>query len=229
MYSFIMQFTPGRIKYPVAEGCLSANWMQCGLSGFDVSNAHVLEVGPKHGIHTQLIDAHEPKSITVVELEDKRGVNNSWLPRIKSDIEVFYTDLLRFSTEKRFDLILFTGVLYHNIEQIRLLKKLYSLASPGCRLVFESATTRNPVLQDLNVIEVHWPNAYRNTPTIRFLPSKQACMSMLEMSGWRILDTSDLYPEYTNPDRVNIVCEAVADFTLRTYQNGEVDHSYIDD
>lgn len=224
-----MEFKSNRIAVPRTEGAPAAVLMQRCLDGFEVSGVDVLEVGPKHGLHTRLVDAHGPKSITLVELEEKRGMTSAWLKDIKSPTEVFYQDLLRFNTGKRFGLILLAGIIYHNTEQLRLLKKVWALGAPGCKLVFESATTRTPALQALNVIEVHWPRSYRDTGTVKFLPSKQACVSMLEMAGWRVLDTSDRHQDEANPDRITVVCERIDDFKLVSYADGSIDHSLIED
>ena len=43
----------------------------------------------------------------------------------------------------KFDLIWFTGVLYHNPEQLRFIKKLYNLLNDKGYLVLESSTVRS--------------------------------------------------------------------------------------
>ena len=55
----------------------------------------------------------------------------------------------------KFDLIYFTGVLYHNPEQLRFIQKLYDKLNYGGVLVLESATTRKRKLINENVVEIH--------------------------------------------------------------------------
>ena len=54
----------------------------------------------------------------------------------------------------KFDLVYFTGVLYHNPEQLRFIQKLYDKLNYGGVLVFESATTRKRKFINENVVEI---------------------------------------------------------------------------
>ena len=85
------------------------------------------------------------------------------------------------------------GVIYHNAEQLRLLKKLYDLCNVNGRVVIESATTRNRRIVKLNVVEIHWPKTYRDAPRITHLPSRMALKSWLEMAGFREGRIWDVY------------------------------------
>lgn len=208
------------------EGGPVCPFMHRALDGADASELDVLEVGPKHGLHTKLLSGLKAKSITCVELNEKRGEIDKWWEHITVPKEIVYSDILKFTTERRFGLILFSGVLYHNQEQLRILRKLHTLAAPGCRLILETATTRTKALQTLNVIEVYWPEGYRRTKTVRFLPSKLACRSLLEMSGWKIDTTSDDMKELRNINRITIACTKIDGFKLFTYN--EIDNSLIE-
>ena len=75
-------------------------------------------------------------------------------------------------------------------------------------MIFESYTTRNQELSDKNVIEVHYPpySPADRAQTVLFHPSKLACKSMLEITGWEVIETSDNYEDIANPDRINILC-----------------------
>ena len=101
---------------------------------------------------------------------------------------------------ENFDLIYFTGVLYHNPEQLKFIKKLYDKLNPQGVLVLESATTRNPVLKKKNVVEIWFPETYRNTTTITHLPSKKAIISWLKMVGFKNIFISNAY----NPEDYNV-------------------------
>ena len=54
-----------------------------------------------------------------------------------------YSDVVRALPAH--DLVWCAGVLYHNPEQLRMVRLLYDLLEPGDVLVLESATTRNPI------------------------------------------------------------------------------------
>jgi hypothetical protein len=184
---------------------------------FDLSNKKYLEIGPKHGHHTRLIDMHQPQSITCIEAPNKfrsdeiyKSQNGSWVSKIKTEkFDFHYQDFITFSSIETYDLIFYSGIIYHNIDQIGHLKKLHSIASEGAFLLFESSTTREESLMDLNVIQVHHPpysSLYRDMETIRFHPTKKACKSMLEICGWEIVDDTDNYENLSNRERIAILC-----------------------
>lgn len=185
-------------------------------TGLDCSDCRFFEVGPKHGLHTLLIDTHQPKSITCVEgpnklRSDERYFreNRTWIPHIKTEkFEVHYQDFDHFVSEERYDLIFYAGVIYHNTNQMGQLNRLYDIAAPGAYMMFESSTTRTAEFMDKNIIEVHYPpySPADRAQTVVFHPSKLACKSMLDVAGWDIIETSDDYEDISNPDRINILC-----------------------
>ena len=203
------------------EGGISWMFAQRALSkvNIDCSDCHVLEVGPKHGLHTLGIDLHQPKSITCVEGPNKvrslaRRVHEvrdtQWTLLKTEDLELHYQDFDKFISHKKFGLLFYCGVMYHNINQMHQLQKLYELASEDAYMVFESSTSSNVDLLDKNVIEVHYPpySSYRNeVRTIVFHPTKLACKSMLEIAGWDIIETSDEYDDLSHEHRINILCK----------------------
>mgnify|MGYP003656741319 CR=1 FL=1 len=182
----------------------------------DCSECNFFEVGPKHGLHTVLIDAHQPKSITCVEAPNKLRSNErylrenrTWIPHIKTEnFYVHYQDFDKFVSEDKYDLLFYAGVMYHNINQIGQLKRLHALASEDAYMVFESSTTRNEKFIDENVIELHYPpySPANRAQTCVLHPSKLACKSMLDMTGWEVIETSDDYDDIANIERINILC-----------------------
>ena len=182
----------------------------------DCSDCNFFEVGPKHGLHTLLIDTHQPKSITCVEGPNKLRSNERylrenrmWIPHVKTEkFEVHYQDFDRFVSEEKYDLIFYAGVIYHNINQMGQLKRLHDIAEDGAYMVFESSTTRSEDLMDKNVVEVHYPpySPADRAQTCVFHPSKLACKSMLDIAGWEVIETSDEYEDIANPNRINILC-----------------------
>ena len=109
----------------------------------------------------------------------------------------------------KFDLIYFTGVLYHNPEQLRFIQKLYDKLNYGGVLVLESATTRKRKLINENVVEIHYPKTYRDTTTVSHLPSKKAIISWLRMAGFKEIHNSKCYEkENYNIKDIRFACIA---------------------
>jgi len=93
-------------------------------------------------------------------------------------------------------------VLYHNVEQLWLLKRLYDLCKVEGIVVIESATTRNKKLEKLNVVEIHWPDCYRGVQTITHLPSRLCIRSWLEMVGFSDVVIHHVYSRNLSRGRV---------------------------
>jgi len=94
----------------------------------------------------------------------------------------------------KFDLVWCTGVLYHNAEQLRFLRKLYNLLSRGGYLVLESATLRDSRhLRSGNFVQIHYPDTYSNTGTITHLPTRSAIKTWLNMVGFKDIYDSHCY------------------------------------
>jgi SAM-dependent methyltransferase len=131
-----------------------------------------------------------------------------WLEEIEARCPTRYVvgNLMYLSPDElaelgTFDLIWCLGVVYHNVEQLRLLRRLFRLARPQGLLVIESATTRNRRLVNKNVVEVHWPDLYRGQRTITHLPSRLAIKSWLEMVGFAEVTIEQVYSRHTGWQR----------------------------
>ena len=161
----------------------------------------VLEIGPKHGEDTRLLSGLAPSRLVLIDLPDKRNLVDTWLPEIPVPTTLVEGNLLYLPEAEthalgQFDLIWCLGVLYHNAEQLRLLRTLFRLCRPGGKVVVESATTRNRKLHRMNVVEIHWPSFYRDIPTVTHLPSRLAIRSWMEMVGFSIVEIHDLYSRH---------------------------------
>ncbi len=157
----------------------------------------VLEIGPKHGLDTRLLATLEPRELVTVDLAEKADEIASWLPEVPVarhvEANVLYLDERERAELGRFDLVWCLGVLYHNAEQLRLLRRLYELTAESGLVVVESSTTRSRILAGRNAVELHWPETYRNVPTITHLPSRRAIASWLEMVGFTDVRIRDVY------------------------------------
>ena len=158
----------------------------------------VLEIGPRDGEDTFRLETLNPKEIIIFDLPDKTENNLPWLNNLKVkhtfiEENFMYIDTTEFHKIGTFDLIYFTGVLYHNPEQLRFLQKLYEKLNNNGVLVLESATTRKFFLKKRNVVEILYPNTYRETTTITHLPSSSAIYSWLKMVGFNDIFISKCY------------------------------------
>jgi SAM-dependent methyltransferase len=153
----------------------------------------VLEIGPKDGEDTQRLLTLDPERLMLLDLPRLEASNRVWLDRIRtSRIEYVSANLMYSEAMCRlepFDVVWCTGVLYHNPEQLRMVRRLADLAKPGGVLVLESATTRRPRLRAANCVEVLYPPSeaakrkYHVSMNITHLPSAKAIESWLAMVG----------------------------------------------
>lgn len=167
-----------------------------------------LEIGPKHGGDSRLLADLKPGRFILLDLPEKDPMVREWLPEVSTRCPTTFIEgnLLYLSEAQHHeigqaDLIWCLGVLYHNVEQVRLIKRLYDLCAVHGRVVIESATTRNPSLEGLNVVEIHWPKTYRDVQTITHLPSRLAIKSWMEMVGFVDVQVRDVYSRSTGWQR----------------------------
>ncbi|HUU08457.1 MAG TPA: DUF1698 domain-containing protein [Dehalococcoidales bacterium] len=200
IYNFYLKLAdPRRIPEGAGERVVFIQLKRQGLLD-RFAGKRILEVGPKHGKDSLLLASLKPSELVLIDLPEKTPSIKQWLPSIANLCRLSYIEgnLLYLNPEQyeqlgAFDLIWCLGVIYHNVEQLRLLRKLYNLCNVNGLVVIESATTRNRKLKNLNVVEIHWPDTYRNVPTITHLPSRLAIKSWLEMIGFSEVKIWDIY------------------------------------
>jgi SAM-dependent methyltransferase len=168
----------------------------------------ILEIGPKHGEDSRLLAGLEPAELVLLDLPEKDALVQQWLPGLEALCPTRYVtgNLMYLSPDElgslgTFDLVWCLGVVYHNVEQLRLLRRLFHLTRTNGLVVVESATTRNRELEDKNVVEIHWPDLYRGQRTITHLPSRLALKSWLEMVGFADVQIEQVYSRYTGWQR----------------------------
>ncbi|MBF0604890.1 MAG: class I SAM-dependent methyltransferase [Nitrospirae bacterium] len=190
----------------------------------------VLEIGPKDGKDSHRLASLTPETLIMMDIPAQYTQNitsSSRTPResIPSWFQTiplpgkFYQEgnILYLSPEAltalgHFDLIWCTGVLYHNPEPLRFIKRLFHLLKPGGLLILETSLTRHPVLKHHNCVEILWPKSqlclrvgeddHRLIPStvapdgqqslsiqsnVSHLPSRQAVLSWLEMCGFEAI------------------------------------------
>jgi SAM-dependent methyltransferase len=154
----------------------------------------VLEIGPKDGLDTRRLLTLEPARLTLVDLPRLEASNRTWLATLDSPAIEYLSANVMYSAAVAelppYDVVWCTGVLYHNPEQLRMVRRLWDLLHAGGVLVLESATTRNRRLRDASAVEVIYPPSaelkrkYRISANINHLPSARAIAAWMEMIGF---------------------------------------------
>ncbi len=160
----------------------------------------ILEIGPKDGLGTKRLLNFNPEELCLIDLANKEEGNKVWLKKLHSKNLKYITGNImydKFFEEESFDLIWCTGVLYHNPEQLRMVRLLYDLLKPKGVLVIESATIKEGgCLRKRNVIQINYPpsDAYKKkyhiSHNITHLPSWSAVWSWLSMVGFEDIQKS---------------------------------------
>ena len=164
------------------------------LYGSDIfSNKKILEIGPKDGEDTLRLQTLKPASITLIDLpllkNENHHLNKYYKEFLKPNLDklnvksnlIFanfnYLKKEEYAELGKFDLIWFTGVLYHNPEQLKMLRKLYNLLNEEGVLVMETSTTRNTKLMNQTAIEIVVGGQYH-------FPTRKAVHLLLKMIGF---------------------------------------------
>lgn len=149
----------------------------------EFAGTRVLEVGPKAGYHTRwLASALHPSELVLVDLAT--AVDHGYAAECGATL--YFENILeprQVAKHAPFDLIVFLGVLYHNVDHFRLLSTLWELARPGALLALESTVTplENRISATEAILEIRW-----DTKRVGnfLLPSTSAIATMLAMTGW---------------------------------------------
>jgi 2-polyprenyl-3-methyl-5-hydroxy-6-metoxy-1,4-benzoquinol methylase len=165
-------------------------------------NTRILEIGPKDGLDSKRLASCSPNELVMIDLPEKHEGNIEWIRELTClnryiEENLLYMSIQDYEALGKFRLVWCIGVLYHNAEQMRMLRKLYRLLDVGGYLVLESATLRlAKSLQQGSYVEIHYPETYRNTRTITHLPTTGAIKSWLRMVGFQEIHDSSCYRRY---------------------------------
>ncbi|MFC1543368.1 class I SAM-dependent methyltransferase [Candidatus Neomarinimicrobiota bacterium] len=203
----IKTYDPFLISEILGERFVFIRLKQLGLLE-NCQNKRILEIGPKHGKDSLLLAGLDPMELVLLDLPEKDAMIQKWLPTVSSKVKTTYLqgNLLYLKPETyrqlgKFDLIWCTGVLYHNAEQLRLIKRLFDLCNLDGSVVLESEITNRKKLQKLNAVEIHWPDPFKDVPTITHLPSPIAMKSWMEMAGFQNVDIRKVLSRYLGRTR----------------------------
>ncbi len=215
------------------------------LMGECDSGRRFLEIGPKDGQDTERLLTLKPARLDLVDLKDKEKSNQRWLKKLgQSRTQIVYhtANVMydRLFEESSFDVIWCTGVLYHNPEQLRMIKRLFDLLKPRGWFVIESATTREPLLRNQNCVQILHPPSqdnkkkYHVSNNVTHLPSSLAIRSWLEMVDFENIQKSSCHYRQSRvlaktrvaylcqrPDQVNTHRGQYYQHTERVYEIGK--------
>ena len=195
-------------------------------------NKKILEIGPKDGEDTLRLQSLEPKSITLIDLpvlkDENHHLNKYYNEFLKPNLEkldienklIFanfqYMSRNEYDALGKFDLIWFTGVLYHNPEQLKMLRKLYNLLNDDGVIVLETATTRNKKLVNETAIEIEVGGQYH-------FPTKKAINLMMNMVGFNEIYQSKCFDKENynkNNIRIAVLSKKNKTESDRVYRDG---------
>jgi 2-polyprenyl-3-methyl-5-hydroxy-6-metoxy-1,4-benzoquinol methylase len=183
----------------------------------DLAGKRIVEIGPKHGLDSRLLARLGPQELVLIDLPEKTALVREWLGDVEAVCPARFEEanLLYLSDSARqalgtFDLVWCLGVVYHNVEQFRLIRRLYELCNDGGRVVIESSTSRTRALRNRNVVELHWPRPFNDVPTITHLPSRLAVKTWLEMVGFTDVEVCDVYSRTVSKRRAVLTARKTA-------------------
>tara|TARA_A100001011_G_scaffold16820_1_gene17526 strand:- start:12056 stop:12796 length:741 start_codon:yes stop_codon:yes gene_type:complete len=174
----------------------------------------ILEIGPRDGLDTFRLQTLKPEEIVIMDLKNRTKENKEWLKELTTEYQYIEANFMYLTEQEykdigKFDLIWFTGVIYHNPEQLRFLFKLYNQLNINGVLILESSTIRQRLLRNKNVVQIFYPETFRKTETISHLPSRLAIKSWLGMVGFdKIIDSKCFEKDNSNLKNIRYACIA---------------------
>lgn len=161
---------------------------------------HILEIGPKDGEDTRRLLSLKPQKLVLLDLPDKKETLAKKLVDLQGSFELrignFMYEELRLGP---FDLVWCTGVLYHNPEQLRMIRRLFDTLKPGGVLVLETATARRLFSRFGCGVEIwHGESARQHrrhhvSRNVTHLPSRKAVWAWLSLVGFQNVKASSCF------------------------------------
>jgi SAM-dependent methyltransferase len=152
------------------------------VAGREWSGRRMLEVGPKYGVHSLLIDEHlRPAELVFSDFAADRHLHERWESQLRAPHRWVYGDL-RLARElleqERFDVVFFLGVLYHSAFHLPLLGMLNRVTKLGGEMLLETTVDPRPD----SSIRLRWQ---RGTGKAKAVPTLDALRIELAWTGWR--------------------------------------------
>lgn len=178
------------------------HWLWEELKAYrqDRKFTRILEIGPKDGEDTRRLLALQPEKLVLLDLPDKKEALTKKLADLAGLFELhignFMYEDLRLGL---FDLVWCTGVLYHNPEQLRMIRRLFDILQPGGVLVLETATARRPFSRFGCGVEIWYEESarlhrrYHVSRNVTHLPSRKGVQAWLSLVGFMDVQASSCF------------------------------------
>lgn len=154
----------------------------------DLSGIRVLDVGSNAGYDPFMFSLRGAEYILACEpfefIEQARFLESVYETGI--DLQQIGWQQLDPEHHGRFGLVHCHGVLYHELDPVELLDRLYEMTTPGGTLLFGSMMLAEPTLAELVRFV---PRAYYGDRTWWWVPGPLAMRSMLESAGFDVAAT----------------------------------------
>jgi tRNA (mo5U34)-methyltransferase len=152
----------------------------------DLRGVRVLDVGSNAGYDPFMFSLRRPDYVLACEpfafIEQARFLESIY--RTGVDLQEIGWQQLDPERHGRFELVHCHGVLYHELDPLQLLVRLYEMTAPGGTLLFGSMMLADPSLADLIRFV---PHAYYGDKTWWWVPGPLAVTAMLESAGFEVL------------------------------------------
>ena len=172
----------------------------------------VLEIGPKWGINSKWIDNNlRPSEFVLLDLPmTKNGLKlhgeefhqSTWANELKSNHRFIYHNILtcnELTSIEPFDIVFCAGVLYHVIEQVKLLNILRRITKDDGVLILQSSIFKSSAEP---IVYYPWfPGSLAGSA----FPTIFALFKMLSMTGWTNVKHYTNYKPESNT--VLLTCE----------------------
>lgn len=151
------------------------------LDCLKLKGKRVLEIGPKDGLHSRWIVKNlEPSTFHMIELPMRKGEFDPLAGLTASNAQIWYCDIFHANDLSKlppFDLIFCIGVLYHTVEQLKLLSYLNRLLAADGTMLFQTTALKVPG----SFVDLRWQPG---RPGNFMIPTVEAVFRMMAMTGW---------------------------------------------
>ena len=171
---------------------------------FDLcANKTVLEIAPFTGTHTQIIESHGAKNITLVEFNDYAI---SVLNRTQNKHTIINDDIFNYlQTKREFDVVVCCGLLYHLHSPLYLLELIANMVDPEY-LYIETYTA--PDLRFNEELDNKYgmrqiEKGYKSVG-LSLLLTEEVLLRSIKNLGYTLIQESDHLAKPTNPVKLLI-------------------------
>ncbi|MET0557133.1 MAG: DUF1698 domain-containing protein [Solirubrobacterales bacterium] len=164
---------------------IDSRWENLGTEIPDLTGLRVLDVGSNAGYDPFMFSLRGAGEVLACEpfefIEQAHFLESLY----KTGVDFRQIGWQELSTEEhgQFDFVHCHGVLYHEVDPVGLILRLYEMTKPGGALVFGSMMLADPLLAELSRFV---PRAYFRDDTWWWVPGPVALRTMLESVGFEV-------------------------------------------